>query len=237
MGFAEAIGWLVLVLGAGYLLLYSFASKKSKKRETKDLILNNVRCKEVINSVNKATFSKNGKLLRVEDNPIFDDQGEIINKQLKKELLGIINDPIEREKAIDNIKKIQTDKEKREREARDRRKIGYKYEIEIFEIFGNKRELTQIELIKLIESKFHIDGGNALVILKIWEDNELVEKCDWNPNNFEIGWTLTIAGANLDKNDLTWGKWLKQNGLTLEPESKEYMDYIETPSRNTIISN
>lgn len=232
MGFIESIGWLVLVFGAVYLLLKSFGSKEINNRDLQDLILNNARCKEVINSVNKPIFSKNGKLLRVEDNPIFDNHGEIINKQLKKVLLGIINDPIERQKALDNIKKIQMDKEKREQEARDRRKIGYKYEIEIFEIFGNKRELSQVELLKLIESKFHIDRGNALVILKIWEDNELVEKCDWNPNNFEIGWTLTIAGANLDKNDLTWGKWLKQNGLTLEPESKEYMDYIKTNPEN-----
>lgn len=230
MGIVESIGWIVIIFGSFYLLLGYISGKESKKRNLQELIQNNSKCQELIRKETKIIHGINGKILRIESNPIFNCEGEIINQKLKKELLQIINDPVEEQNTLENIRKKQLQKEKSEQESevlwRNRRKIGYKYEIEIFEIFGSKQELSTDKLLLLIESKFNVSDEKAIDIFNIWKANGLICECAWNSNNYEVGWPLTFAYDCIDKNDLSREKWLNQNNITLEPESKEYLDYV-----------
>ena len=213
MKFIEFIGWSALVVGVGYLLLLYIYYKEESYQEKRELIANSFRCQNLIDSYNRSLIM---------GRPIMTDV------ELNRKLNQIIKDPIEAQDALERMKrKKETDKEYKQR-VRNRRKVGYKYEIEIFEIFDTNRELSEQKLLRETESKFSINEAQAKELLQLWIDNRLVEACPWNPKIFDVGDTLKSESLSIDKTDLTRSKWLKKHGKTLKPISKECKEYIES---------
>ena len=145
--------------------------------------------------------------------------------ELMKEIDKIIKDPKERQASINQINSREENKEKAWQEEREKRKIGYKYQNEIFEIFDTNRELSYNELHAKIELKFRLKQEEANKLLKLWKKNKLIEKCYWNSKKWEVGAVLTSDIYSIDKNDMTRDKWLILNNKILNPESIEEKEY------------
>jgi very-short-patch-repair endonuclease len=90
----------------------------------------------------------------------------------------------------------------------------YEYVIEVFETFYRDRELPWRELISKIESKFKIPNEDASRKFEYWKKNHYIEICPWSKGKVQICYNLNL-----------WEKWIKEKGLTLEPESKEALKY------------
>lgn len=213
MGFFESVGWLALIAGGVYVLLLFMSNKEDYKRERGKLIANNDKCQHLIYTYNKSVTD--GKPIMTRD-------------ELTKRLNQTLTDPVEENKALEKIKRIKELDERMIQKKRERRKVGYKYEIEIFEIFDTNHELSKQELLSEIKYKFHANDIQADELLKLWKANYLVEICAWNKEKWEIGDTLTYESSNIDETDMTRVKWLEQQGKTLKPESQEYQDYINS---------
>lgn len=225
MGIVESIGWLVIIFGVIYLILKSVDNKRTENKELQKLILNNDRCQELIRQQTKITFDKHGKFVKCDSPQIFDGDGKLIDSKIKDQLLNIINDPYEKNKSFEKIREIEQKDIERKLERRRMRKVGYKYEIDIFEIFIDKREMPVEQLLAATVSKYKIDILKAMEIVSLWEKNMLVNKCPWNNRNWEIGDMLLWNSFNLDDTDLTRDKWLAEHGIKLEAESEESINY------------
>lgn len=183
------------------------------KRHQEFLIKNSDTCKEL-------TYKYNNSLDK--GKPLMDKNA------FQKELIRIVSDPNE-EKAI--IAKIKRDEESREifrQRNRDMRKLGYKYEEEIFELFDTRRELDYgqilegIRKIYKLEIKGNIDQDEMLEkccradeLFSIWVENYLIQRCEWNTGHFKVGYVLEFETFSIDENDMTREKWLKQKGKSL----------------------
>lgn len=216
MGFIELVGWFA-ISAIGFCLLLLYVSNKKKLDDEKDkLIANNDKCQALINRYN---------------NSVIDEKPIMTYSELKKKLHQILKDPDEVQEALERIKWKEKLDEEYEQMRRERRKVGYKYEIEIFEIFDTNRELSELELISRIESKFNINTLGAAELLKLWSANKLVMLCSRETKYWKIGYTLTLESSNIDKTDLTRAKWLNQQGKTLKPGSKDLsvIDNLDLP--------
>ncbi len=212
MEFLEAIGGLSLV-AIGLYFLFKYADHKEQSdRENKRLIENSGNCQRLIREYYSSVAA--GK-------PI------MTSRQLKKQLNEIIRNPEAREYERKVIERRNESEKKLEQKIRNQRKIGYKYEIEIFEIFDTNRELSHKNLILKIQLNFNINAVKANELLVEWKENELIKKCTWNDNNWEVGIILTDEFFNFDETDLTRRKWLAQEAKTLKPESNEYRKYVD----------
>lgn len=212
MKFIELIGWLALIVGGGYLLLLYYYYKEESREERDELIANNSKCKDLTDRYNRSVVI--GK-------PI------MTHNELNKKLHQIIKDPKEVQEAIESMERNKKVDEERKLENRTMRKIGYKYEIEIFEIFDTNRELSEQELLRETKFRFNINEVQAKELLELWADNHLIKKCSWNRKVFEIGNTLTDENLSIDETDLTRSKWLKKHGKTLKPLSKECREFLD----------
>lgn len=210
MEFLESIGVLALTSVGIYAIVTYTTNKDNSDRLKKELIKNNDSCKNLIFQYNQSI--KKG-------NPIMS------YAELMKEIDKIINDPKERQASINQINSLEEIKEKAWQNAREKRKIGYKYQNEIFEIFDTNRELSYTELHTKIELKFRLEQEEAHKLLMLWEENRLVEKCYWNSKKWEVGDVLTSDSYSIDKNDMTRRKWLTLNNKILDPESIEEKEY------------
>lgn len=210
MEFLESIGVLSLIFGGIYALTTYTKNKDNSDRLKNELIKNNNSCKNLIFQYNQSI--NKGK-------PIMS------YPELMKEIDKIIKDPKERQASINQINSREDYKEKARQEEREKRKIGYKYQNEIFEIFDTNRELSYNELHAQIELKFRLKQEEANKLLKLWRKNQLIEKCYWNSKKWEVGSVLTSDIYSIDKNDMTRDKWLILNNKTLNPESVEEEEY------------
>ncbi|MCK4665013.1 MAG: hypothetical protein KAT68_19240 [Bacteroidales bacterium] len=212
MGFMESIGMIAILFTGVYLLLRYLDYKVKSNDVITELEKNNDKCQDLIRRYNRSVIAGS-------PNMSF--------RELKKQLRKILRDPKEKQASIENIKRNQENKEKFNQKLRDNRKIGYKYEIEIFEIFDINRELTKKQLLLGIQSKLNVNSVKAEELLEIWNENSLIEICPWNPKMFEVGIVLNSEQLNLDKNDLTRKKWLNQHKKTLKRQSHDYFAYIK----------
>lgn len=212
MGFIESIGWLTIIFGGVCFVLIYLNRRNKIEHNEGEFIQNNKSCQDLINTYNQS---------------VIDGRPIMSSDELKKKLRKIIKDPQEKQNALDTIKvKYELNKASKQT-FRNKRKVGYRYEIDIFEIFGSNRELAKYELLSSIKSRFNIDDNQANEILKLWRENQLVEICPWNIKNWEIGDVLTHEYYKLDEDDLTRQKWLDQHGVAIKPISKEYRDYLD----------
>jgi hypothetical protein len=210
MELLESIGILSLIFGGIYFLLNNNKNKEYSQRLKNELIKNNSSCNNLIFKYNQSI-----------------DKGKPIMTytELMKEIDIIIKDPAERQESINRINRIEDNKEKAIQENRENRKIGYKYQIEIFEIFDTNRELSYKELHENVELKFRLDQDEATKLLKLWKKNQLINKCYWNSKKWEVGSVLTSDSYSIDKNDMTRNKWLIINNKILDPISFEEEEY------------
>lgn len=212
MDIVTSIGWLTIIAIVGGVIFHFMTKKEMSETEYRRLVKNNDKCQE---------------LIRKHNNAVAEGRSVLSNTEFQKQLQKILKDPNERQQALDKIEQREKEKAELELDRRNRRKIGYKYETEIFEIFDIERELNHEALIEKIKFKFNTNDNQALKLLRIWYDNGLVSKCNWATKKWEIGYVLTSDIYKIDDNDLTRDTWLKQNGKTLKPESREYLRYYD----------
>ncbi|WP_188049348.1 hypothetical protein [Flavobacterium sp. GP15] len=195
-----------------YALINISERSKSKDVERQNMIKNSTTCKNLI--FNYEISVKKGK-------PI------LTKEQLEKKISEILKDKDEKIVIAENI----CSKEKRaleiEQNKRNKRKIGYKYQDYIFYIFDDNRELSRVELLDGIAEQLKITSiGEDIKILEIWQFNNLINKCHWNENKYEIGDVLTDDYYKIDVEDITWKDWLKNKNIQLKPQSPEYIKFI-----------
>lgn len=145
----------------------------------------------------------------------------------EKKINQILSDPTEREFA--KSKYLEEFKQK-ELDITKKRKIGYKYELDIFSIFdkfekydnksykgyywhGLKEAPIKEELLQSIEEHFSVDLNNATQILKTWEENHLV--CH-SEGYYCVGEVLSFSSTydttyKLTSIDLTYEQWRAKN--------------------------
>ncbi len=208
----ESIGIMSIFIIVIYALINISERSKSKDVERQNMIKNSTTCKNLI--FNYEISVKKGK-------PI------LTKEQLEKKISEILKDKDEKIVIAENI----CSKEKRaleiEQNKRNKRKIGYKYQDYIFYIFDDNRELSRVELLDGIAEQLKITSiGEDIKILEIWQFNNLINKCHWNENKYEIGDVLTDDYYKIDVEDITWKDWLKNKNIQLKPQSPEYIKFI-----------
>lgn len=214
--FLESIGGVALVAGLIY-AIFLFLDKKDRAESINSkLIEKSDKCQELVRKHRDACLAINP-----------DYNPDISYHKLKKELTRIVNDPREKERALANIERENKYEKETKSEDRKKRKIGYKYEIDIFEIFNRDQELTHKELTLRIMNRFNLDDDKAQNLLTLWQKNGLIGKCFWDSNSYEIDTILNCELYNIDEDDLTWDKWLLQNNITLKPESKKKQKFLD----------
>ena len=196
----------------GYLLLRYLTDRDKSERENKILIKNNDKCRDLISERNWA-MRKGEPALTYEE----------LNKRLNQ----ILKQPGEIENALENMRKHENSESQSKQWRRDKRKIGYKYEIEIFEIFNTDREVTKEYVIERAQAKFNTTPEKAIALFDLWQVNQLVQQCHWDKDKWEVGTILSDTFYSLDENDLTQSKWLLANNKKLKPVSEAYKKYVD----------
>ncbi len=210
----EAIGLLAIIFGGIYLYLRSLTNKEREERKNAELIKFSEKSKSLIRDYNSAVS---------EGKPI------ITHYELRKQLNRIMNDPQEHQSSIEKMEKnTKADEDLRERFNQitiGYRKVGYLYEIAIFEIFDTRRALQKSQIIPEIQKRFSMGVIEAEGLMKVWKENSLIRTCSWDENLWEVGETLSSESYQITKYDMTRNKWLETNGKRLEPESQEEKAY------------
>ena len=203
MEIVEGIGWLAIVCVLGFWFIGHITKKDNANREVDEISKYSDKCI----ALRKSYAS-----------------GNMSHADLQQKLRETLKEPDERRIVMNRIQELKNKDIEREQEIRNQRKIGYKYEEEIFEIFDTKRKLPNEELVVGIQAKFNLSSDDARKLLDVWYYNELIKKCYDKKQYWEVGRILNSSRHNIDDDDLTREKWLAQNGKTLEPESNEYLD-------------
>lgn len=202
MDIVNSIGWLTIMAAAGGAFFYYISKKDSDEWENRRLIPHNDKCQNLINKHNQAVR---------EGRPV------LPNHEFQKQLRKILQDPKEKQQALDRIAQIEQEKEEQQQERRNKRKLGYKYDTVIFEIFDTDQVLGQEALLKEIKLRYNIDDHQAMKLLKIWSENDLISETEWKSKAWEVGQVLTLNIYKIDPMDLTRKAWLEQQGKTLKP--------------------
>ncbi len=134
------------------------------------------------------------------------------NSFLAKKAKRLMKIKKERDDAYDNYKKAEAKKEKEIAERRNLRKMGYKYEDEIFEIFRFENYLAYDQLLNGIQNVCRLNVLEATDRLRLWEKNYLICK-NYDNKKYNVGFVLTSSMYSIDKDDITFQKWLKNNGI------------------------
>lgn len=207
MDIVNSIGWLTIMATAGGAFFYYISKKDSDEWENRRLIPHNDKCQDLINKHNQAVR---------EGRPVLPDH------EFQKKLRKILQDPKEKQQALDRIAQIERKKEEEQQERRNMRKVGYKYDTDIFEIFDTDPVLGQEVLLKEIKHRYNTDDHQAMKLLKIWNENGLISETDWKSKAWEVGNVLTLDLYKIDPMDLTRQTWLEQQGKTLKPRRWGY---------------
>lgn len=209
----ESIGALTLIAIAIFLSISYTNNKENENRLKQESIKHSLTAQLFIRkyeeSVNK-------------DKPIMTEKE--FNKTLN-EILSDKNVKEEIRKRIEHKKQIKKEVEQRNRTYR---KIGYKYEENIFTIFYDNRELSKELILNGIKTQLNLtDLNDVEEIFNIWLKNYLISNCAWNEKMYEIGDVLKHEHYKIDDEDLTREDWLKRNNIELKPNSKEFTKYID----------
>ena len=202
------VGFLILKF-----LLSNSENKENNRVKRSEMIQNSSSCKSFIYKYEKSV--KEGK-------PI------MTKSELNKAIDKYLNTPEAKEEIQKSIDSELNYKKEHELYINENKKIKYKYEDEIYNIFYNQHELNKDNLIGNIKTTFKIENIEEVEkILELWLKHQLIEICIWNKNNYTIGFTLTNNLYNPIE-DLNWKRWLKKNEIQLI-YSKEFLDYINEP--------
>lgn len=195
IGFLEATGILAIISVIGYLILQFADRKEYEDKEKNKLMANNKKCREI---------------RRENLNAMDEGKPYLTERELDKILNEVINDPDEKRIAYEKINEDAVREERRDIENRNMRKIGYKYEIEIFEIFYIDPVLSEDQLLLRIGEKFSLNETRSKELFVVWSNNRLIREIYDEPNHWQVGHILTFDIYSLDETDLTWQKWLDQ---------------------------
>jgi len=212
--FLEAIGAISLILLGLYFFMQNDLQKAQRDKKISEFAKYSWTAKILIRDYYKSV--NNG-------NPIMSKNE--YNKTLNK----ILNNPLEIKLVNESIKKSTESENRTKEENKIKRKVGFKYDVEIFEIFDLNRELPLAELLEKMEYKLNKNENQSNEILNIWIENSLITKCPWDNNLYKVGDVLINDYYKLDENDITRKKWLKTNNKTLNPESLESIKYFGDP--------
>lgn len=210
----ESIGAITLVIGGLYLVLKRLSNREQSLNIDRDLIRNSEKCQKLINEYNEIAISGSRQMSK---------------EELDRKIYKTINDPIERKKAIEKVEQKNEREKKWEAERiveeKKQMRIRYKYDVEIFEIFDTNQEISKIELIEQIKSKYKVEIEEANSFLNMWRINGLIQICEWNRKHWKIGDALKYEWRKIDQTDLIWEEWLTQQGKVAGPYSQEYQNY------------
>jgi hypothetical protein len=208
----EAIGGLTVFGLIIYLFVMYQTSQDDKKRNREKLVPYSDACQGLIRKYNRE---------------ISDGKHSMDYYDLTKQLDKILSDPEELREINRRIESSEKRKQEWEIKRKESRKIGYKYEDDIFELFDTDRELSELDILLRLPEKYKVKTQDDFKsLLKIWEENDLVEKCHWNKEKWQIGNTLTSEFTKLFPSDITRNEWLEQHNKTLKENSKEYDEYL-----------
>ena len=188
------------------------------RRKRKVLIDNSLDCKMLIYNYEESII--NG-------NPI------MTKKELNKRIDDILK--VEKDDILESIKKRAEEEIENKRILRENRKVGYKYDLEIFKIFNNSKELSESQLKEGVKKQFNIfDQDKIDDLISIWKENSLISQCEWNTSKFKIGSILKYDFYKIDEEDIIWDEWLKKNRIFLKPDSKEYNEYYKINNEDDV---
>ena len=209
--FLESIGAISLILLGLYFFMQNDLHKTDRDRKIREFAEHSWTAKILIYDYYKSVNNGNPIMSKSEYNKI---------------LSKILNNPIEIKLVNESIKKRNETENRIKEENKIKRKVGYKYDVEIFEIFDLSRELSLSELLKKMEYQLNKNENQLNEILNIWIENSLIINCPWDNNLYEVGEVLINDYYKLDENDITRKKWLEINNKTLNPESLESLNYF-----------
>ena len=209
----ESIGVLAIVVLGFFLFMNYIENKDVNDRKRQNMIKNSWKCGSLIREYNKSLEDGNSKMT-------YD--------QLQKKIDEILKNKEDRDEILETIKRKEDNEIERAIENRNKRKVGYKYEEEIFKIFNDNTELSKEDLIIGVRNQFKIhDSDGIMNLLEVFESNSLIELCFWNKNNYEIGYILKYELYKIDNEDLIWSEWIKKNNIKLKPESEELKKHFK----------
>ena len=194
-------------------LLSNSENKENNRLKRSEMIQKSLACKSFIYKYEKSV--KEGK-------PI------MTISELNKAIDDYLKTPEAKDEIQQNIDSELSFKKKHELFINENKKVKYKYENEIYNIFNAQHELNKVVLIDSIEQTYRIEKKEEVEkIIELWLKHQLIEICHWNKTNYTIGFTLSNDLYNPIE-DLNWERWLKENEIQLI-YSKEYQDYINEP--------
>jgi hypothetical protein len=203
MGFLESVGLLAVIILSLAIAVYFTIGADQYVEGNKELIECSEKCQLLIEQSRAESI-----------NGIRSLSGTQLNRKIRR----ILKDPVEFQKAQDKLKQKREFEAQRNLERRNNRKIGFKYDTAIFEIFSTRRSLRENELIAKIKTKLRVDDIEARNIFKIWHDHNLITYKYDRPDEWEVGLILIADCYKIDPGDITRTDWLQQNGLNLDPE-------------------
>lgn len=192
--FLQAIGGIFLFGLLIYIMMQYQTNKEETEKSNRELAQHSWKAKDFMREYSISTRNENPIMSR-----------DKFNKRLSE----ILNDPEERKLINESIKRVIEDKNRIKTENKRKRKVGYKYDIEIFEIFGTNNELSKGELLKSIIMKYDKNEIGANEVLNIWLENNLVSKCYNNQQMYKVGDVLEDSFYKIDEEDITRNEWLK----------------------------
>lgn len=188
------------------ILLYRFlnANEESKLKEKKEIELmeNSHECRDL-------GYSNNLNFNEMLSRP-----------NLNKELRQLIKDPKIRNVALKSVVEKKAVKQSEEQGYINKRKIGYKYENEIFEVFDTYYKLTQDEIVESFLNKFSTNRTKATEIFQECLNNWLITRVNTIIKTdevfYSVGLILDYDKFKLTHTDITRDEWLKKNNKKLE---------------------
>ena len=149
--------------------------------------------------------------------------------EVQKRLNEVFDNPIERQNALNKANDAAELKKVREEEQKKRlrayRRVGHRYDEQIFLIFDGAQELSQSALLSHIQLAFNLNTTGATELLKIWEDNHLISKCHWDRQSYEVGYVLSMDC--LLEEDITYLSWLSANSKQLKQPTEKHQEYLD----------
>lgn len=187
MSLLHSIGFLTVIAVLVCLIIYYAEWMQETDRKFKELCKYNDKCRKLTSDQ-------------------FIPKKKLEYSELKKRMKQILKDPEEVENALENIAKEKENDQIIEQKKRDRRKIAYKYEEELFEIFGNRHEITVNELFEGIKSKFRLNQEETYELINYLNANRILSS---GTTIFTLGPALTYEALCIDENDMSFDKWLE----------------------------
>ncbi|SNR68550.1 hypothetical protein SAMN06265371_108210 [Lutibacter agarilyticus] len=196
--FLQAIGGIFLFGLLIYIMMQYQSNKEELKKSNRELAKHSWKAKEFIREYSISTRNENPIMSKDNYNKKL---SEILNNPEERKL---INESIIRDREYEN--RIKVDNKRK-------RKIGYKYDIEIFEIFGTNNRLSKSELLKSITLKYNKNEIWAIEVMNIWLENNLITQCYNNKQMYKVGNVLEDSFYKIDEEDIIRNEWLKKQDL------------------------